>query len=266
MKVVVVNPAAGGAAKALRRISRSARTDLHVCLTRSPEDVVVQTQRAIDEGASAVIACGGDGTVRLVAGALLGSGTRLGVIPAGRANIASRYLHRHGHVRVAHVHLELVDGTRRLEPFLVMVGTGHDAEVIGQVGRAGWWGYYLAGAKRLAAPAMRTRIDGRETMAWSVLVGNLPAVPPGLTLFPGLAEDQLGVCEVQPGSLWGWPHVATGVLRRADSPRLPRYARDEVKLEFDQPRSIQIDGDVIPAVLSLNASVAGRISTESIHL
>ena len=42
-----------------------------------------QAVRALEEGASVVIAAGGDGTVRAVAAGMAGSGIRMGIIPVG---------------------------------------------------------------------------------------------------------------------------------------------------------------------------------------
>ena len=46
-----------------------------------------QAVRALKEGASIVIAAGGDGTVRAVAAGMAGSGVRMGIIPVGTGNV-----------------------------------------------------------------------------------------------------------------------------------------------------------------------------------
>ena len=49
--------------------------------------------KALDRGADIVLACGGDGTVRASAEALVGSDARLAVFPAGTANQFARKRH-----------------------------------------------------------------------------------------------------------------------------------------------------------------------------
>ena len=46
-----------------------------------------QAVRALADGASVVIAAGGDGTVRAVAAGMAGSGVRMGIIPVGTGNV-----------------------------------------------------------------------------------------------------------------------------------------------------------------------------------
>lgn len=49
-----------------------------------------QTVRALADGASVVIAAGGDGTVRAVAAGIAHSGARMGIIPVGTGNLLAR--------------------------------------------------------------------------------------------------------------------------------------------------------------------------------
>lgn len=91
---VIVNPAAGRGrgARALPAIrdAFAAVGITDVRITQSKEDERLIAQRAIDEGARTIVACGGDGTWGNVANGLLASGAasdvRLGLIAAGTGN------------------------------------------------------------------------------------------------------------------------------------------------------------------------------------
>lgn len=59
----------------------------------SPDETVEeQTRRAIEDGFGTIVAAGGDGTINGVAGGALGSGCRMGVLPAGTFNYFVRSL------------------------------------------------------------------------------------------------------------------------------------------------------------------------------
>jgi Diacylglycerol kinase catalytic domain len=51
-----------------------------------------QAKLALAAGADMVLVCGGDGTIRQVAQVLAGSGTALGLVPAGTSNVLARNL------------------------------------------------------------------------------------------------------------------------------------------------------------------------------
>ncbi|TNC74312.1 diacylglycerol/lipid kinase family protein [Rubellimicrobium roseum] len=56
------------------------------------QDIDDAARQAVQEGFGAVVAAGGDGTIMTVAGALLGSGRRFGVLPLGTFNYFARGL------------------------------------------------------------------------------------------------------------------------------------------------------------------------------
>ncbi|MBZ2199372.1 diacylglycerol/lipid kinase family protein [Occultella gossypii] len=75
-----------------------------------------QARRALADGASVVVAAGGDGTVRAVAMALVGTSTPMGLLPLGTGNLLAR-------------NLDLpVDGTRSLIR-TALTGTDHPIDI-----------------------------------------------------------------------------------------------------------------------------------------
>ncbi|MDF2232324.1 diacylglycerol kinase family protein [Albimonas sp. CAU 1670] len=61
-------------------------------LIRKGRDLEPAAREAADEGFGTVVAGGGDGTINAVAGAIAGTGARLGVIPLGTFNYVARSL------------------------------------------------------------------------------------------------------------------------------------------------------------------------------
>jgi YegS/Rv2252/BmrU family lipid kinase len=93
---VIINPSAGGgragrALPAVEQALRSAGFEYHVETTRSLEHAVeLALEAAADQAIAA--ACGGDGLVGAVAGALRHSDGVLGILPGGRGNDLARVL------------------------------------------------------------------------------------------------------------------------------------------------------------------------------
>jgi len=91
MIVVLLNPASGVAAAQDRtdrvaQLFAAAGADAQILELRSGADAPEAARAAIAQGAAAVVAGGGDGTVSSVASALIGTGTPLGVLPLGTLN------------------------------------------------------------------------------------------------------------------------------------------------------------------------------------
>jgi diacylglycerol kinase family enzyme len=103
-------------------------------------------------GYDAVVAAGGDGTIRQIAAALLGTTTPLAIVPGGTGNVLA---HEMGLVRTPHAIADMLMHGRAVrlavprangEPFLLMAGAGLDARVLhlldtslkGRVGKAAY--------------------------------------------------------------------------------------------------------------------------------
>jgi diacylglycerol kinase family enzyme len=88
---VIINAAAGSAeneetARAVEAAFDACGVRARVSLARGGEDVTELARRALMNGARAVVAGGGDGTVGSVAGALVGTDKPFGVLPLGTLN------------------------------------------------------------------------------------------------------------------------------------------------------------------------------------
>jgi len=136
--VAIANPRAGvasrRAADAMRR-NRDVWPQLETWTTGGPGEARDLARRAAEAGAEVVLAVGGDGTANEVAAGLLGSGTALGVVPAGSGNGLARTLRipldadRALRTLAAAVTLPMDVGRVNGHPFLNVAGAGFDAAV-----------------------------------------------------------------------------------------------------------------------------------------
>ncbi|MBR1882318.1 MAG: diacylglycerol kinase family lipid kinase [Muribaculaceae bacterium] len=95
---VIINPISGAGAKGHmpQLIANYLDADRHtvdIHFTERPGHATLLTQQAVGNGADAVLAVGGDGTVNEVARALCGTQTALAVLPCGSGNGLARHLH-----------------------------------------------------------------------------------------------------------------------------------------------------------------------------
>jgi YegS/Rv2252/BmrU family lipid kinase len=155
--------------------------------TNHEEEACELAAKFAAEGEPVVIAAGGDGTLNAVVKGLAGSGTALGIIPAGTMNVFARELGipcdqfpkcfeviERGHVR--EIDLFQANGA----PFLQMAGVGFDAMVIEETTweskkMLGPLAYLLAAVKVLGEKPPRMEIlceDGRREEGVAVLAGN----------------------------------------------------------------------------------------------
>jgi diacylglycerol kinase (ATP) len=246
-----------------------------------------QARVALRAGAHAVLAYGGDGTVRAVASALTGTGVPLGLLPAGTGNLLARNLavpftdldaalsvalggvERKIDVGRAQVDVSGEDQPPREETFLVMAGLGFDAEVMATVGhrlkqRVGWWAYVVAGARRLRGRQTKVllRLDDGEVLRRrlrSVIVGNCGELTGGVRLMPEARFDdgRLDVVVVAPRGVVGWMGVTAAVLTRRHwgHPVVEHFTCRRVEVTAEKPLHVQLDGDPAGMARVLRAEV-----------
>ncbi|WP_188450373.1 diacylglycerol kinase family protein [Knoellia flava] len=185
---VVVHPAKPRSAQALAALRRATRR------RGWPEPLVAETTvevpgadqvaELLTAGADRIVALGGDGTVREVAGALSRAGALadvvpLGVLPTGTANLWSRTvgltddslegaveLALDGPVRdcdLAWVTVTRADGSARTHDVAVVAGVGMDAEAFAATAddhkqRLGWLAYFAALGRRAVGRQVTVRL------------------------------------------------------------------------------------------------------------
>jgi diacylglycerol kinase (ATP) len=252
-----------------------------------------QTRQAVAEGADLVMAAGGDGTVRMVAGELAGTDTRMGIIPSGTGNLLARNIdlpledpaaamvaaltgkdHQVdvGWLRFGDSPAAALAAPRQI--FLVIAGFGADAEMIGYTDprmkkRIGWIAYILGGVRTVLGRSVDVVVElPDETRhahkARTVLLGNVGRLPGGFVLMPDATIDN-GRLEVVVAG-WrgaaGFSQVATQVINPRLVPKvgpklstMERYLTPGVRVTTTKAQPVQLDGDTDIAATHLIATV-----------
>jgi len=141
MNHYIINPQSGASNKDrfLSIISLLKTDPKHVIWeTTEPQEATLFTKKAMDEGATRIIAVGGDGTINEVASVLVGKAIPLGVIPVGSGNGLARHLNIPLNYKKA-FQKALVGATIKIDvghindkPFFCTAGVGFDAAVAHQ--------------------------------------------------------------------------------------------------------------------------------------
>ncbi len=228
---------------------------------------------AVESSADLVLVVGGDGTVREVCAALDGTGTHVGIVPSGTANLLARNLGVP--LDAGHALDAALDGVptpmdlMRYEDLdgggggvaAVMIGLGADAAVLSDTNEAlkraiGPAAYVWAGLGHIRARPVEARVvvDGGEPIARDaslVEVGNVGDLYPGVSLMPAASahDGTLEVLVASPQSSTDVARMIGGVLRRAsEEPLIDRTSGRLVEVEFARPVLCQVDGDVVGEV------------------
>jgi diacylglycerol kinase (ATP) len=232
-------------------------------------------RKALGRGADLVLVWGGDGMVQRAVDSLAGTGTAIGILPAGTANLFATNLgiprRLDGALEVAlHGRPRLLDvGVVNGERFAVMAGAGFDALMIGgadgkfkdRVGRLAYvWS--ATQAARSSAHRVRVRVDGREWFAGRascVLLGSFGTLTGGLVAFPDASPDdgllEVGVVTADGWSQWARVLGAMAVGRAHQSPLTRTTRARQVDVRFARPTLIELDGGTRPKTRRMRAKV-----------
>jgi diacylglycerol kinase (ATP) len=238
------------------------------------------TAEAVDAGVDRVIAAGGDGTVRIVADGLAGTGIPMGLVPAGTGNLLARNLgiplKEAQAIEVAlgeHTrNVDLIKITvddREPEHFAVMAGMGVDAMIMEETdtdlkAKIGSAAYFIAAGKALDRLPMdlRIKIDDHHThhrRTMIALVGNVSQLTGNITLLPGAAPDDglLDVYVASPHRFTHWLRVLVRLItrRRQKDDQVDQWRGKRVEVRLSEPDSYQLDGDVVGQCRTLIAEI-----------
>jgi diacylglycerol kinase (ATP) len=277
---LIVNPQAAGGRSA--GVAREARAGLEargvavdVRETRAPGAATDLALVAAREGASKVVAVGGDGTVHEVVEGLVRSGQdaagrpALGVIPGGTGNDFAKLV---GVERDLAGALDIVAAHRTRpwdvgrarwsggeETFINAIGTGIDVEVVRQLDRlprmpgvASYLVALLRALRRYRAVPLDVRTDGADS-ARSVMiiaVANGRCIGGGFHVCPAARPDDgwLDTCIVDEVGLMGIARIMPKILkgRHGSDPRVSIGRAREVRIVARGAEDLffQLDGEL----------------------
>ena len=260
--VVIFNPVSGSGADEDELRAAFEPYDVEFSPTTEDDPGNGRAERAVKAGASRVIACGGDGTVRAVLESVAGSDATLGVVPLGTGNLLASNL---GVPTGLDAVPAAVDGpTRRLdvatvngERFAVMAGVGFDAAMIRDAApaikkRFGSVAYVFSAVRNVPAKLTVATLDVDGERVWAgrtamVLVGNCSTVTGGLEVFPDGKPDDgvLDIAVLSAKKLRDWGSVFWRLLR--SKPQRPdlvaRFTGTSVRVTMVHPMPYELDGE-----------------------
>jgi YegS/Rv2252/BmrU family lipid kinase len=271
--VAVMNPMAGSAVgDAIRAVLEGCfahgESRLEVYETREGENLGDVVRDRLARGVELAIAVGGDGTVSAVADALAGSGTPMGILPRGTANVLARELgvpldlYAAARLLVSDHDLATIDAMKvGGRHYLTQVGVGVDALMIrdtptSQKKRFGKLAYLWSALKHLLGFQPRRfviEVDGKpvQTRASEVIVANVGTLgQPPFRWGPDIRPDDgtLDVCVSKARTLLHYLalfwHVVTGRHKADPNVRYDK-ARRSVAIAAEHPLPVQADGEVI---------------------
>ncbi|WP_284987192.1 diacylglycerol kinase family protein [Arthrobacter sp. fls2-241-R2A-172] len=233
-----------------------------------------QSRQALADRADVILACGGDGTVRVVAECLAHKNVAMGLIPVGTGNLLARNVDldvtdMEGCIQTALFgHQRYIDtatmaisnsitGHASTHTFLVIAGMGLDAEVVGDTREelkktVGWLAYTEAGVRHLPGRRKRVSItmDDEPEQARkirSVLFANCGLIPGGIDFIPQAMIDDgmLDIVVMSPRSAFGWIAMYTKILfkHKHNLPMMSFYRSGKVTIRSQEPMATQLDGD-----------------------
>jgi diacylglycerol kinase family enzyme len=273
--VAIVNPTKVSDPDDLRSQLATAAEQYHLgslkWIETSPDDLGTRSAAAaVADGASLVIACGGDGTIRAVVAGMVHSDVPLGILARGTGNLLARNLNipletteALGTIfggddrRIDVLDISLGKGQRAVSA--VMCGMGWDAAMMDVSetvkARLGWGAYAVQAARTVRDHPIRLRVqvdDGPENTfyARTCLIANVGTLVGGLELLPESSPDD-GVLEVlvfEPTTSVDYARSSWGIFRghsNEGDPARTLLRGSKVVVTTHRARPRQIDGDVI---------------------
>ena len=262
------------------RLERDGWTDTLWLETSADDPGRGMTKEAVDAQVDLVIGAGGDGTVRVVADGLAGSGIPMGLVPAGTANLLARNLDLPleedaaveiafaGHTRTIDlIKLTVDDGPP--EHFAVIAGVGVDAMIMDETDpdlkdKIGSAAYFLAAAKALGRLPIRltVQLDQHRPIkrrAMICAIANVGKLSGNVTLIPEAVPDDglLNLYVASPHRMRDWVKLGLRLITRRPQKddQVDQHSGKVVSVKIHGKDNYELDGDVVGEGSNLTAEV-----------
>lgn len=291
--LVILNPASGRGTDPAE-FSATVRETLscRVALTREAGDAARLAGEAVADGATRIVAAGGDGTVREVVEGMVGAGVdaddapELGLIPLGTGNDLARTVGLPLQLQAAVDLLASSPRTRALDLLQVTwddtVTWAANAVVVGNGARLGtvldsddksFWGplSYLRSAVEVVADlqpvSVLWQLDDAEAEAFDVLnvvAANGAGAGRGVPIAPGADpfDGQLDAVLIENATSGQIVQIGTALLGGGDADAEAYHRRSARRMRVESregPLPVSIDGEPVEATLLEVKLVAGRL-------
>ena len=274
--LLIANPRAGQGGERARaqRIGRfrellaAGGVECEVALTAAPGDATRLAREAASGGFREIVVSGGDGTINEALQGLVGTGTRLGVWPAGTANVLARELRlplnvegaaravTGGETRLIYAGCATWEETGERRYFLLMAGIGLDASVVESVRprlkrRVGKGAFWVSGLSHLAAWRPRQfeiEVGGLTVPATFAAVGKAARYGGDLGITPRARIDvpDFEICAVDSISRLRYLRLLAHAMRREGVPATTsgvRFLRG-ARARATGDAAVQVDGEL----------------------
>lgn len=279
---VVANPATSRSVPLLRKVNdnfRPAGIHWQVSVTHEPGDGTLLAQEAVAKGADVIAVFGGDGTIKDVAGAIVGTGIPLLILPGGTGNLIAKELNLPKGIGRAcrlicgeEYQTKAVDvGRMGNRYFLHRIGCGFESDVVHDASRElkkqfGKWAYVFASVKALQEIPVANysitlddskKIEGKGVACAVANAGTIGVGQLTLSNSIGINDGKLDVIFVRTAhieSILQLVSMITGL--KEEAPQDPNRALDashlinhwqvkKVLIDADPVQKIQADGDLV---------------------
>ncbi len=268
--LIIANPKSGNNrglqhAELARALLTQNGISVAVRYTKARGDAEVIAFKAVEEGYSCVVACGGDGTVNEVVNGIVGTDVSLGILPSGRGNDFARSVNipfspQKAAMVLLKGHKVICDlGKVNNRYFATVVTLGFDSEVAKFVyqGSGPFNGVlaYLWGVIRTLRryKGIDLRISGEFGVAVQkvllVATGNTSTYGGGIKIVPNAdpTDGKLDICIVRMMSIGQILKLLPSVYRGAhlNHPSILSYRACKIRLETEGPMALFADGEPV---------------------